>query len=670
MTNSVISADLFCGAGGTSSGLVDACAELGLELQLVAINHWDVAIETHKASLPGVEHFCCDIGDVDPRQVFPGGRLRLLVASPECTHFSNARGGEPVTNQKRASVKYVLRWLGALEVEDVLIENVPEFRHWGPLHRKGPNVGKPITRRKGEFFNRFLSKMRNLGYTVDWRILCAADYGDATSRRRLFIRARKGTRPIVWPEPSHSAKGEETLFGRLPAYHTAREIIDWSNKGSSIFNRAKPLSPNTMRRIMAGLVKFSGLPFVLPDEGLYRGNAPRSMDEPLQTVTSRGAGHLVQPFVLGQQSNAAPRSVDEPLPTVAGAGAISLIEPFILATGQTGGNGDRVRSVDEPVPTIVGKAELCLVEPFIVGAGGPSGAGRPQSVDQPLGTVMGEDHRALMQPFLVPYHRERVGQRGRTHSVDEPIPTVATSPFGLVEPFLVAFHSEKEGGAARVSPIDKPLPTLTTEPRFGVAEPFLVKLYGTSDSAGIDEPAPTITGHGGHLGVAEPFIVQLEHSSAASGDERRVHGVDQPLPTLTAQAAFAIAEPYIVGGEHTSDDRVHSLDEPMPTITSKAHFGLAQPYLVKYYGQGVGQPVDEPLGTITSVEHFGLCIPVGDGYAVVDILFRMLELGELARAHGLDEFVFAGTKRDGVKQVGNSVPRRLAKALCQSALSN
>ncbi len=584
-------ADLFCGAGGTSSGLLDACADLGLKLNLLAINHWPIAIETHSANHPYAEHLCESLDTVDPRKVVPSGRLDLLVASPECTHHSNARGGRPMSDQSRASAWHVARWAEALHVSNILIENVREFRDWGPLDSKG----RPIKKRKGELYGAFLNALRAMGYNVEDRILNAADYGDPTSRKRLFIIARKGNRRVCWPEPLYSAKGEQTLFGTLPPYRTAREIIDWSSKGQSIYNRPRPLSPNTLRRIYAGLAKFSGLPFILPDAGIYRGNAPHSVDDPLHTVTaSRGAGHLVEPFVIGQQSGAAPRSVDEPLPTVASAGAIALIEPFI------------------------------------VGAGGPSGAGRPQSVDQPLGTVMSEDHRALVQPFLVPYHREREGQGARTHSVDEPIPTVATSPFGLAEPFVVAFHSERTGEAARVSAIDRPLPTLTTEPRFGLAEPYLVKLYGTSDAAGINEPAPTITGQGGHLALVEPFIVQAEH---------------------------------------TSDDRVHTVDAPMPGITSKAHFGLAQPYLVKYYGNGIGQPLDEPLGTVTSVERFGLCIPVGDGYAIVDILFRMLEPGELARAHSLDDYKFSGTKRDIVKQIGNSVPRRLAKALCLAALS-
>lgn len=602
MPKTIRAADLFCGAGGTSSGLLDACQDLGLKLDLLAINHWPVAIETHSANHPYAEHLCESLDVVDPRKVVPGGRLDLLVASPECTHHSNARGGKPMSDQSRASAWHVARWAEALHISNILIENVREFRDWGPLDSKG----RPIKKRKGELYGAFLNALRAMGYNVEDRILNAADYGDPTSRKRLFIVARKGNRRVTWPEPSHSAKGVQTLFGRLPSYRTAREIINWESKGHSIFSRVKPLSPNTMRRIMAGLAKFSGLPFVMTTG--QTGSADphiRPVDEPLSTILSKAEHCLIEPFVIGQQSGATPRSVDEPLPTVAGAGAIALIEPFI------------------------------------VGAGGPVGAGRPQSVDQPLGTVMGEDHRALVQPFLVPFHKEHANQPARTHSIDEPMPTQGTSNlFGIAEPFLVSYHHAKgHDEATRTNSVDDPLPTQTATARYGLAQPAVMYsgLY--------------VRGQDGHLHGG--LVIEPDGNPTVDWDP---------------QAAIAAAQPFIVQGEHTGRDPVCSVDAPMPGITSKAHFGLAQPYLVKYYGNGVGQPLDEPLGTITGVDRYGLCIPVGEGYAIVDILFRMLEPEELARAHSLGEYKFSGTKRDIVKQIGNSVPRQLAKALCLAAL--
>lgn len=246
MKKTTYAADLFCGAGGTSSGLLEAANQLGLKMELIAVNHWEIAIATHSLNHPDVTHFNSDLEKIDPRQVVPGGKLHLLVASPECTHFSKARGGKPMSKQERASVKYILRWIGALDIENVLIENVPEFMDWGPLHRKctckpeisegftianngdkitfpvithqkGCQIDKPIRNRKGEYFHRFVRKMQEHGYTVKWRVLNAADYGDPTTRKRLFVIARKGGNPL-FPEPSHGKKSQDVLFGSRPAW--------------------------------------------------------------------------------------------------------------------------------------------------------------------------------------------------------------------------------------------------------------------------------------------------------------------------------------------------------------------------------------------------------------------------------------------------------------------
>ena len=708
MTDLVHSADLFCGAGGTSAGLIDACADLGLELSLVAINHWEIAIETHLLNNPGVQHYCSNLEDIDPRLVVPGGTLRLLVASPECTHFSNARGGEPVTNQNRASIKYVLRWLSALDVRDVLIENVPEFRHWGPLHRKGPLSGRPIQNRKGQFFNRFLSKLRAMGYTVEHRILCAADYGDATSRRRLFIRARKGG-AVTWPEPSHSPKSKTlALFGELRPYRTARDILDLDRKGESIFNRKKPLSPNTMRRIMAGLRKFSGLPFML---GQQSSAAPRSVDDPVPTVAGAGAISVIQPFILpneGVHRGNAARSLDDPLPTItAERGAGHLVEPFIVGAG---GPDLPAASIDEPLGTVLARNNRAVVQPFIVGAGGPSGAAKPQSVDQPLGTVLAEDRRAIVQPFLVGSGGPKGS--GAPNSVDEPLGSVlGTNHHAVAQPYLVAI-GQTGGNGDRTRSADQPVPTIVSKAELALAQPFIVKMYGTSDAAPVDDPLPTVTG-GNHLYVADPYLVEYH---GGEGGNERVKSVDDPLPTQTVENRFGLAQPYLLairGGddsymrgasvdeplqtvtgaapfalvepqfkdfivqmEHSSeksgdDRRVYGTERPLPTITSKAHFGLVelQPFLVKYYGQGAVADVDDPLPTVTSIEKFGLAVPVQGGYAIIDVLFRMLDVDELARAHSMDDYKFQGTKKDVVKQIGNSVPRRLAAALCRAALA-
>ena len=427
--------DLFCGAGGTSSGLKKACEELGLELDLLAINHWETAIKTHSANHPAARHMCESLDNVDPRKIVPGGHLDLLLASPECRHHSRARGGKPCNDQSRSSAWHILRWAEAIRIENIIIENVKEFQTWGPL---GAN-GLPLKSKKGETFNAFINALKSLGYKVDFNVITAANYGDPTSRERLFIIARKGNCKIEWPVPTHTKDGGDTLFGKTKKWKSAKDIIDWSIEGKSIFTRKKPLSPNTLRRIEAGLRKFCGRaiePFLVIMKGT---GTAKSVDSPMPAITTVPYIGVCEPepFVLDQQSCAAPRSVKDPLPTVATAGAISLIQPsflveyygngrphsvekplptvttkerfgviqpsFLVGIGQTGSNGNRVRSIDSPLPTIVTKAEFAVVQSFLIGSGGPKGSANPRSLDRPLNTITTESHTGLIQPEIKGY---------------------------------------------------------------------------------------------------------------------------------------------------------------------------------------------------------------------------------------------------------------------------
>ena len=377
-------ADLFCGAGGTSKGLRRACERLSRQLQLTAINHWPTAIDTHRTNEPGARHICERLERVDPRHVVPGGQLDLLMASPECTHHSNARGGRPVSDQQRASAWIVLRWAEALYIRSILIENVPEFTTWGPL---GSN-GRPLKHKAGETYRAFLGALRSLGYHVDTRVLTAADYGDPTTRRRLFILADRRRRPR-WPATTHAPRGIAAEQG-LPAWRSARQIIDWSIPGQSIFTRHKPLAPATLRRIEAGLRKFGGAtagPFIVI---LRNHSTARGLDEPAPTITTSGA-HLAlcEPFLLGQQSGAAARAVDDPAPTIATGGAISLIEPFIFANRTNAAP----KRIEEPVPTLCTGNHVALIEPFIVKFYGTAGAAR---LDKPLDAVTTRDRFGLI----------------------------------------------------------------------------------------------------------------------------------------------------------------------------------------------------------------------------------------------------------------------------------
>lgn len=424
-------ADLFCGAGGTSTGLARACESLGLGLSLIAVNHWDIAIQTHTANHPKAQHLCTSLDSVDPRKVVPAGHLHLLVASPECTHHSIARGGKPVTDQSRFTAWHVLRWADALRIDSILIENVREFRDWGPI---GTN-GRPLKTKRGDTYRAFLNSLRSLGYVVEDRILNAANYGDPTTRARLFIIARRGRRKITWPDASHAADGRLPMG--LEKWKAAREIIDWSLVSQSIFNRKRPLAPATLARIEAGLRKFGGAnaePFIVV---LRRHGNGRSVDQPLPTLTAGGEHMgLCEPFVLQQQSGGAPRSTKEPLPTVAGKGAISLVQPFLVSANHGTDKREGVRQFER----------------------------RAKSLDEPVPTLTGSNGLALVEPFIVPFFGERDGQLPRVHSVDDPLPTVTShGAGGLVEPFVTKYY-----GTGKAKPVSEPLDTITAKDRFAL----------------------------------------------------------------------------------------------------------------------------------------------------------------------------------------------------------
>lgn len=286
----LVACDLFCGAGGTSTGLAQTCESAGLALDLTAVNHWSVAIETHSANHPKARHLCESLDSIEPRKLIRG-KLDLLWASPECTHHSNARGGKPCSDQSRASAWHVVRWADALSPRVILVENVREFRDWGPL---SPN-GKPIPSRKGDTFRAWCHAIASLGYTVTHAILNAADHGDPTTRKRLFVAAVRGRRAFRWPQATHRpSEGPDLFTGSLARWRAAREVIDWTLTGEPITSRKRPLSPNTLRRIEAGLKRFNGnKPFLVPYYGAA--NEADSVEAPVRTLTAKDRLGLVMP---------------------------------------------------------------------------------------------------------------------------------------------------------------------------------------------------------------------------------------------------------------------------------------------------------------------------------------------------------------------------------------
>lgn len=453
----VQAADLFCGAGGTSSGLYHACERAGIRLDLVAINHWTVAIKTHIANHPDARHICAPLEGLDPRKAVPSGRLDILVASPECTHHSIARGGRPVSDQLRASAWHILRWAELLRIDNILIENVREFRDWGPTNA----AGKPIKSKRGDMYRAFLGALRALNYNVEDRVMNAADYGDPTTRRRLFIMARRGGKAIDWPQASHG-------IGIKQAYRTAREIIDWDLPGKSIFIRRRPLAPRTIARIAAGIRKYGGenaQPFLTM---LYGTNDVRSVDRPCPTITA-GGNHigLCQPFLIkyhgdhdgrndGAQRN---HSLDLPIPTLDTSNRFGLVEPFIIHTNHEG--GERIHAIDSPLPTVTcgHRGEMALIQPFVLGQ---QSCAAPRTVDEPLPTIATAGAIALVEPFIT-----IMKGKSSTRDIDSPLPTITTNAhLYLCEPFLTKYYGKSEVQGTR-----EPLDTITTKDRFGLVEP-------------------------------------------------------------------------------------------------------------------------------------------------------------------------------------------------------
>lgn len=421
---------------------MEAAEFYGRKPELTAINHWPVAITTHTANHPESRHLCTGVDSINPRELFKEGELDLLWASPECTHHSVARGGMPINDQSRSTAWCVTRWAEALRPPVILVENVPEFETWGPI---GSN-GRPLKSKKGEIFKAWCNAIRALGYKVDHRLLCAADYGDPTTRTRLFVQCVRGNRKIVWPEATHT-KSPDLMTNRR--WTPARDIIDWSLPAGSIFERKKPLSPKTLARIEAGLKKFGLGPYFLTTS---HGNSGKK-----------------------NAANWNVHDIDAPLGSVTSATEKALVQPFIVAwDNQSGGPGGGIGSIEDPISTVVTKARHGVAEPFLVelrGTGASQINSTARSLDAPAPTVTaGGGHLGLVSPFLVKTANGSDAGDSRIKSIEEPMPTVCGNrgDMALIEPYLVSFY-----GTGQPHSLDQPAPTVTCKDRFGLVRPVV-----------------------------------------------------------------------------------------------------------------------------------------------------------------------------------------------------
>lgn len=488
--------DNFAGGGGASTGIEIATGRL----VALAVNHDPAAILMHRTNHPYTEHFQASVWDIDPKAVCRGRPVGLAWFSPDCKHFSKAKGAALVDRKIRGLAWITLRWAATVRPRVIILENVEEFQTWGPVRK-----GKPVKRLAGTTFRKFIDQLTELGYTVEYRELIAADYGAPTSRKRFYLVARCDGKPIVWPKPTHSKTGADGL----PKWRSAAEIIDWSLPCPSVFaskaeimeryglKAVRPLAKNTMRRVIRGVDKFtirSGKPFIVPTGyGERKGQAPRvhDMDAPVPTVVGTGKENLCRPLLapvtVTNTSNSVGGTVGAPVHTVTTAGNQMLVTPSLVSIGQTGG-GDRIRDLREPVPTTVSKQEACLVS-----------------------------------PSLIQYHTEQT-EHVRASGLGTPINTVdASNRYGLTCANLVEYYT---GG--RPLDVQDPLHTVTSHDREAVVAAHIAKYYGGVVGEKVGEPLPTVTAID-HNAVCAAHVVKFKGDNVGTPPS-------EPLQTVTASA--------------------------------------------------------------------------------------------------------------------------------------
>ena len=464
--------DNFAGGGGASTGIEMAT---GYSVD-IAINHDPEAIKMHKANHPNTKHYCENVWAVDPVKACKGHPVALAWFSPDCKHFSKAKGGKPKDKNIRGLAWVACRWAGLVRPRVIMLENVEEFKTWGPLGRRH----HPIKAKQGETFQKFVQQLTDLGYEVQFRELIAADYGAPTMRKRFFMIARCDGKPIVWPEPTHApADSEEVKAGLKKPYVGAYTQIDFSRPCPSIFDTSeeikekygiravRPLAQKTMDRIARGFIKF-----VL--------NNPK-------------------PFIIqcNHGGERRPNDIREPMPTITGKHGYGIVEPYMVQIGQTGFTKDRSKDVREPLTTIVSKNEHCLIS-----------------------------------PTLIQYHSEtsKDGVRGQT--IEDPIMTVDSSNrYGLVTSFLHKYYDGGYKGAGET--VENPLPTVTAWDHNSVVTANLIQMNNHCDGKDIRQPLPTITAGDGHFGEVRAFLIK--YYGQGTGQD-----IKDPLDTVTAQDRFGL----------------------------------------------------------------------------------------------------------------------------------
>lgn len=468
MINGELIVDNFAGGGGASTGI-----ELATGYSVdVAINHDPEAIKMHRANHPNTKHYCEDVWQVDPVKACCGHPVALAWFSPDCKHFSKAKGGKPKDKNIRGLAWVACRWAGLVRPRVIMLENVEEFKTWGPLNRRH----HPIKSKQGKTFEKFVQQLTNLGYEVQFRELVAADYGAPTMRKRFFMIARCDGKPIVWPEPTHGpADSEEVKAGLKKPYVGAYTQLDFSLPCPSIFDTAeeikkkygiravRPLAPKTMDRIARGLKKFvldNPEPFIIQcNHGGER--RPNDIREPMPTITGKHGYGVVEPYLVQCKFNNEAQDVQKPIGTLTTVGSHLLVSPTLIQYhSETSKDEVRGQTIEEPIMTVDSSNRYGLVTSFLhkYYDGGYKGAG--DSIENPLPTVTSWDHNSICAATLVQMNNHCDGR-----DITEPIPTITAGDghFGEVRAFLIKYYGQGTG-----QDIKAPLDTVTAQDRFGL----------------------------------------------------------------------------------------------------------------------------------------------------------------------------------------------------------
>lgn len=563
--------DNFAGGGGASIGI-----EMGTGRTVdIAINHDAQAIGMHMANHPYTEHHCQDVWQVDPVEVTGGRPVGLAWFSPDCKHFSKAKGGKPREQKIRDLAWVAEKWAKAVQPRIIILENVEEFSTWGPLL----SDGQPCPDRKGKTFNLFIRRLERAGYEVQWRMLRACDFGAPTTRKRLFMVARCDSQPIVWPQPTHgSPKSAEVKAGTLKPWRTAAECIDWSIPCPSIFERDKPLAEATLRRIARGIQKY----------------------------------------------------------------VIDAKEPFIV-TCNHGGDEFRGQGLGELFKTITAARDAHgVVVPTLIQTsyGERQGqAPRVPGLEKPLGTVMGQGQKHALVAASLMHYRDKPGGEPRNQELTEPAGTVTAG--GVCHALAVATLIKNYGGKCKPenasADLNQPTPTITAQDHNCLLGVNLVRQFGTSNGADVNEPIGTVMPEG--AGKSQLIV---SHLTRFRGDSL------------------------------TSD-----VTEPVPTVVASGiNIGEVRAFLMNYNGNGNSKCPSEPALTVTANDRLGIVTINSIDYVIVDIGMRMLQPHELYKAQGFpDSYNIAPvidgkplTKTAQVRMCGNSVSPPVAAALAGANL--